>query len=184
MLSSRYATSPESSHAGYPTTKGPAQQGYSRSDGAPTLRIPFRYGGGRLQRLETTTHRRLHWSEPMWSPPPESNRRPHPYHGSAAKRCASQCLRSSRRTVGGQGMCSVADRLGGAGLGGCGHYPSAGLRVTSSTACAWSSGRLQAGVVEPAEVGRQRVNPGRWRFAAAGRARTARPSAALAAPRG
>jgi hypothetical protein len=81
-------------------------------------------------------------------------------------------------------MCSVADRLGGAGLGGCGHYPSAGLRVTSSTACAWSSGRLQAGVVEPAEVGRQRVNPGRWRFAAAGRARTARPSAALAAPRG
>jgi hypothetical protein len=24
---------------------------------------------------------RFRWSEPMWSPPPESNRRPHPYHG-------------------------------------------------------------------------------------------------------
>jgi hypothetical protein len=28
VLSYRYATSPESSHNGYSTTKGPAQQGY------------------------------------------------------------------------------------------------------------------------------------------------------------
>jgi hypothetical protein len=41
VLSYRYATSSESSQTGYPTTKGPAQRGYSRSDGAPTLRIPI-----------------------------------------------------------------------------------------------------------------------------------------------
>jgi hypothetical protein len=56
-------------------------------------------------------------------------------------------------------MGSVADRLGGAGLEWLGHYPSAGLRATRRTACTWSSGRLEAGVVEPAEVGRQRVDP-------------------------
>src|SRR5215217_6034873 len=28
----------------------------------------------------TATHQHFRWSEPMWSPPPESNRRPHPYH--------------------------------------------------------------------------------------------------------
>ena len=83
MLSYRYATSPDSSHTGYSTTKVAAQQGYERADGALTPRIPFRYGGGRLQRLRTTTHQRIRWSEPVWSPPPESNRRPHPYHGCA-----------------------------------------------------------------------------------------------------
>jgi hypothetical protein len=50
------------------------------------------------------------------------------------------------------------------GWSGCGHYPSAGLRATSSTACTWPTqavalGRLEAGVVEPAEVGRQRMDP-------------------------
>src|SRR5215211_4160322 len=29
---------------------------------------------------------RLRWSSSWWSPPPESNRRPHPYHGSGAHR--------------------------------------------------------------------------------------------------
>ena len=42
-----------------------------------------------------------------WSPPPESNRRPHPYHGSAAERPASRRLRSSQRTVDAAVMGSV-----------------------------------------------------------------------------
>jgi hypothetical protein len=33
---------------------------------------------------KTTSDQRLRWSEPVWSPPPESNRRPHPYHVSPA----------------------------------------------------------------------------------------------------
>ena len=33
--------------------------------------------------IERHDDQRLRWSEPMWSPPPESNRRPHPYHGCA-----------------------------------------------------------------------------------------------------
>jgi len=49
VLSYRYATSPASSRTGYTTTKVTAQQGYSRSHGAQTLRIPFHYGCGRLQ---------------------------------------------------------------------------------------------------------------------------------------
>ena len=31
---------------------------------------------------------RFHWSALVWSPPPESNRRPHPYHGTTRNRCA------------------------------------------------------------------------------------------------
>jgi hypothetical protein len=42
----------------------------------------------------------------MWSPPPESNRRPHPYHESRAHRCADQRFCRSRPTVDRQGMCS------------------------------------------------------------------------------
>ena len=44
VLSYRYATSPESGHTGYSTTKVAGQQGYERSDGALTLRIPFQCG--------------------------------------------------------------------------------------------------------------------------------------------
>ena len=53
------------------------------------------------------------WTRPVllvwvWSPPPESNRRPHPYHGSAAKRRAiARCCRS-RSTVDAAVMGSVA----------------------------------------------------------------------------
>jgi hypothetical protein len=36
----------------------------------------------------------------VWSPPPESNRRPHPYHGTTGNRCADRRLRRSRPTVG------------------------------------------------------------------------------------
>jgi hypothetical protein len=41
---------------------------------------------------------------------------PHPYHGSGAHRRAIRRLRRSCDTVGAAVMCSVADRLGGAGL--------------------------------------------------------------------
>jgi hypothetical protein len=46
VLSYRYATNPELGHTGYSKTKGTAQQGYSRSDGARTLcsPIPLRMG--------------------------------------------------------------------------------------------------------------------------------------------
>jgi len=40
-------------------------------------------------------------------PPPESNRRPHPYHGSRRHRCAEQRFRRSLATVGRQVMCCV-----------------------------------------------------------------------------
>jgi hypothetical protein len=93
---------------------------------------------------ERGTDQRFRWSVLVWSPPPESNRRPHPYHGSAAKRRANRRLRSSRRTVGGEGMCSVADRLGGAGWSDCQHYPSVGLRATRSTACTWAAKRWRS----------------------------------------
>jgi hypothetical protein len=57
------------------------------------------------------TDQRLRWSAWVWSPPPESNRRPHPYHESAAKRRAKPRRRRSFGTVGAAVMCSVADRL-------------------------------------------------------------------------
>src|SRR4030095_8226805 len=41
------------------------------------------------------------------APPPESNRRPHPYHGSAAKRRANPRCPRSLATVDGEVMCSV-----------------------------------------------------------------------------
>ena len=54
------------------------------------------------------SQQRLRWSAWVWSPPPESNRRPHPYHGSAAKRRANPRLRRSRDTVHAAVMGSVA----------------------------------------------------------------------------
>jgi hypothetical protein len=36
----------------------------------------------------------------VWSPPPESNRRPHPYHGTTRNRCANRRSPRSRPTVG------------------------------------------------------------------------------------
>jgi hypothetical protein len=48
---------------------------------------------------ETTTDQCLRWSVAVWSPPPESNRRPHPYHGTTGNRCADRRLPRSRPTV-------------------------------------------------------------------------------------
>jgi hypothetical protein len=188
VLSYRYATSSDSGYARYSMTKGAAQQGLSALEGRRPFAPPFRYGCGRPQRLRTATHQHSRWSAWVWSPPPESNRRPHPYHGSAAKRRASQCLRSSRRTVGGEGMCSVADRLGGARLewlrtlsvGGFAGDEEHSLHLADQAVVL---GRLEAGVLEPSRGRPPAGGTGRWRFAA-GRARTARPSAVLAAPGG
>jgi hypothetical protein len=47
----------------------------------------------------TTTDQRFRWSEHVWSPPPESNRRPHPYHGTTGNRCADRRFPRSRSTV-------------------------------------------------------------------------------------
>ena len=95
---------------GYSMTKGAGQQGYWRSDGALTLRIPFHYGCGWPQGLRTVTHQHFCWSTPLWSPPPKSNRRPHPYHGSAAKRRAKSCCCRLRDSGSGAVMCSAGGR--------------------------------------------------------------------------
>jgi hypothetical protein len=46
------------------------------------------------------TDQRFRWSAYVWSPPPESNRRPHPYHGTTGNRCANRRIPRSRPTVG------------------------------------------------------------------------------------
>jgi hypothetical protein len=47
----------------------------------------------------------------MWSPPPESNRRPHPYHGTTRNRCADRRFPSSRSTVGAEVIGSLPTKL-------------------------------------------------------------------------
>jgi hypothetical protein len=146
---------PRSRQTGYSTTKGAAQQGYWRSDDALTLLIPFHYGCGRLPQLRTTTHHRLRWSAYVWSPPPESNRRPHPYHGSAAKRRANPSYRRPQRTVSGVVMGSVVGlevsrprpltdaAPGSRGLQAAERCAKCGLRrsrVSVTAAISWSSG--------------------------------------------
>ena len=83
----------------------------SRAIRALTARKPFgshsTTDAAGYKRLRTATHQHFRWSEPMWSPPPESNRRPHPYHESCAHRCADRRFRSSLATVDRQVMCST-----------------------------------------------------------------------------
>jgi hypothetical protein len=55
----------------------------------------------------TGADQRLCWSAVVWSPPPESNRRHHPYHESRQERCATQGIRSSANTVNATCMGSV-----------------------------------------------------------------------------
>jgi hypothetical protein len=57
----------------------------------------------------TGADQRLCWSAVVWSPPPESNRRHHPYHESRQWRCAAQGLRSSAKTVRSTCMGSVIE---------------------------------------------------------------------------
>jgi hypothetical protein len=49
--------------------------------------------------IERDGDQRLRWSAPVWSPPPESNRRPHPYHRTTRNRCAGRPFPRSRPTV-------------------------------------------------------------------------------------
>jgi hypothetical protein len=52
-----------------------------------------------IRLIERCEDQRLRWSDPVWSPPPESNRRPHPYHGTTRNRCANRRFPRSRPTV-------------------------------------------------------------------------------------
>jgi hypothetical protein len=54
---------------------------------------------------------RFRRSEPMWSPPPESSRRPHPYHGTTGNRCADARFPRSRPTVGAEVIGSPSAKL-------------------------------------------------------------------------
>ena len=54
---------------------------------------------------------RLCWSSAWWSPPPESNRRPHPYHGTTRNRCADRRFPRSRPTVGAKVIGSLSAKL-------------------------------------------------------------------------
>jgi hypothetical protein len=51
------------------------------------------------------------WSAWVWSPPPESNRRPHPYHGTTRNRCAEPRFPRSRPTVGAKVIGSLSAEL-------------------------------------------------------------------------
>jgi hypothetical protein len=53
----------------------------------------------------------LRWSSAWWSPPPESNRRPHPYHGTTGNRCAERRFPGSRPTVGAKVIGSLSAKL-------------------------------------------------------------------------
>jgi hypothetical protein len=93
-----------------------------------------------------------------WSPPPESNRRPHPYHGTTRNRCADRRFPRSRPTVGAKVIGSLSTKL-------CAHFllesrtgirlgliaPVAAFFVNYPTrqrrghGCCWSSGWMAAG---------------------------------------
>ena len=63
-------------------------RGIDRTGGRPTHsdRIPTgKCSPARSTGPERQTDQRFGWSERMWSPPPESNRRPHPYHRWSAR---------------------------------------------------------------------------------------------------
>jgi hypothetical protein len=85
-------------------------------EGGPASQIASQQGmcslDGRYV-IERHDDQRLRWSEPMWSPPPESNRRPHPYHGTTKNRCAHRHLRRSRPTVGAEVIGSPSAQLCG-----------------------------------------------------------------------
>jgi hypothetical protein len=68
---------------------------------------------------EREDDQRLCWSSAWWSPPPESNRRPHPYHGTTRNRCADRHIRRSRPTVSTEVIGSPSVQL-------CAHFRSCG----------------------------------------------------------
>jgi hypothetical protein len=59
----------------------------------PGSQSTSQHGMGSLDRgglIERHADQRFRCSERVWSPPPESNRRPHPYHGTTRNRCADR----------------------------------------------------------------------------------------------
>jgi hypothetical protein len=52
--------------------------------------------------------KRFSWSACVWGPPPESNRRPHPYPGTTRNRCADRRFPRSCRTVGAEVIGSLS----------------------------------------------------------------------------
>jgi hypothetical protein len=90
-----------------------------------------RHANQRFPRSLATVRGEVRWREvsgSSWWIFGRPDHRPHPYHGPVAKRRAIRRRCSSRWTVEGEGMCSVADRLGGAGLEWLRTFPSADLR--------------------------------------------------------
>jgi hypothetical protein len=89
-------------------TDNDADQGHEQApEGRPTSLIASQQGMGSLDRrclIERHADQRFRWSEAMWSPPPESNRRPHPYHVSPAHRHATLRFPRSRSSVTGTVM--------------------------------------------------------------------------------
>jgi hypothetical protein len=79
----------------------PVQHRQERQRRPPSPSQPARIG----------TDQRLRCSGPMWSPPPESNRRPHPYHGTTGNRCADARFCRSCRTVGAEVIGSPSAKL-------------------------------------------------------------------------
>jgi hypothetical protein len=70
----------------------------SNATGSQTVSLHGMCSPADLRLNEHKVEQRLYWSSGWWSPPPESNRRPHPYHGSAAKRRANSPSRRSHGT--------------------------------------------------------------------------------------
>jgi hypothetical protein len=60
---------------------------------------------------DRTTDQPFRWSAYVWSPPPESNRRPHPYHGTTRNRCAKRRFPRSRPTVGAKVIGALSAKL-------------------------------------------------------------------------
>jgi hypothetical protein len=81
------------------TSKAAAQQACRHTDRLWTLTAHPHAYVARPNHPKTTTDQRFRWSALVWSPPPESNRRPHPYHGTTRNRCADRRFPRSRPTV-------------------------------------------------------------------------------------
>jgi hypothetical protein len=82
--------------------------------GGPASQIASQQGMGSLDGrclIERNGDQRFRWSGPVWSPPPESNRRPHPYHGTTRNRCANRRFPRSRPTVGAKVIGSLSEKL-------------------------------------------------------------------------
>jgi hypothetical protein len=91
-----------------------AGQSIDRTGGRPAQPGPiptWDVFSGRQLPHRTHDDRHFRWSAWVWSPPPESNRRPHPYHGTTRNRCADRRFPSWRPTVGAKVIGSLSAQL-------------------------------------------------------------------------